>query len=262
MTRRPTFSLPWAAVGAIAVIGGYWLAQRTLIVARAGDVWLPYAALALGGAAAGALMVVCAPLRPGREPLAAGILAVAAMAALFLVAPHPAFSWAVARSEHPWTAALILIALGGASAFAGAALGRWLTVASPGPIVIAALAGLVLTGALVLLGHGLAGSTSLSLRNAAVVAWPAATLVAGFATQAVLPERRTGACAAGSFILVAWAVLERASFGSARLLVHGVAVASIGLPIAYLGARLAWRWIGRRDGVADHEPILPAARAR
>lgn len=262
MTRRPTISVPWAAVGAIAVVGAYWLAQRALIVARVGDAWLPYTSLALGAATAGALMVACAPLRPGREPLVAGVLAVAAMALLFVGAPHPAFSWAPTRASSPWTAVLTLAALSGTCTVAGAALGRRLTVATPGPAAIAALSGLVLTGALVALGHGLAGSTALSLRNAAVVAWPAASLAAGFAAQAVLTERRPGACAAGAFVLVAWAVLERASFGGARLLVHGVVVASLSLPVAYLGARLAWRLTGRRAGLADHEPILPAARAR
>ena len=78
--------------------------------------WQPYVVCVIAAFGAGALMVAHAPLRPWREPAAAGVLAIAVVAALALAGPDLAVNWFVARALHPWYVGLGVAAVSGAMA--------------------------------------------------------------------------------------------------------------------------------------------------
>jgi len=118
----------WIAVGAISIVGAYWLIVFGLVGIRFSDAWLPYMAHALAASLVGVIMMLHAPVRPWREPAIAGALGVVLIAVLVLALPHATFGWVAARTSSPWLVALGLAALSGLFAFAGAMLlrrNRW-----------------------------------------------------------------------------------------------------------------------------------------
>jgi len=251
--------VPWVVVGAVAVTGGFVLALRPFALARDVSAWLPYVAHALGAAVAGATIVACAPLRPSREPLAAGVLAAGFLAMTFSVAPAPTFSWVPARVDHPWVIVVAVVGAMAAAATAGAWLGRRVTRSVASAAALSVLGGLVTIGTLVVLEH-----TAQAFLGASMFSRPWLLLlpfpIAAFAIQSLAPAYRPWVCGSGGLTLMAWTVMAREA--TARSIAINALAALVIWPIGYVGARLGWRLIGRRRVTWHREAgqEIPAAR--
>jgi len=213
--------------------------------------WWLYAAVATGAFGAGALMVAHAPLRPWREPAAAGALAIAVLAIGASDRVDWAFEGVFSRLLRPWYVGLGTAVVSGALAAAGGAAVRRLATASPRTDLILVLSSLVVTGITGLVVMVAYPSPATLLLLAGVAA-------GGFITQAVIAPKRPWACGAGSGFLVLFGLaregLDQDPTELTYLLVGGIVFVLIG----YGGAQLAW-WLLRR-GAAPTSPDVPSAR--
>src|SRR5262245_27446843 len=147
----------WIAIGAISIVGSYWLVVLALNAIGFDYDWLPYAAQAIAASAVGAIMMMHSPFRPWREPVIAAALGVGVMALLFVALPHETGQWVAVRSGHPWLLALGLAAISATFAMAGAILVRRTALARPSTAAVILLSGVVLTGVSITLPHALMG---------------------------------------------------------------------------------------------------------
>jgi hypothetical protein len=228
----------WVIAGMFAAIGVWWLAVMALSMSGVRSEWMRYGAHATAALAAGALMVAHAPLRPWREPAAAGTLAVVLLWVQWLGASTKAVGWL-----QPWPVALGVAALSGALAAAGGFAARRFAVAARTELVIALSVGVVSGVVFVVLRVTDFGLLSLLL----------GVLGGGFVTQAAVPSRRPVACGAGAAVFAVFPVPSDWS-----MLVWDLLNLPILVAIGYLGAVLAWRTL--RNGDASSAPDVPPAR--
>jgi hypothetical protein len=258
-TGTPSIGYPacvqtrWVIGGTFVVIGAYWLAMPLFFRLGITAAWWPYGVCALAAFGAGALMVAHAPLRPWREPAAAGVLAIAVVATLAMAGPGRATSWFVARALHPWYAGLGVAALSGAMAAAGGLAVRRIATATARTSLI------VLLGALAINGFTcLAVLATYEEPAFLVLTFLAAVAAGGFLTQALIATKRPWACGAGGGVLVLF-TLTRKDWGDGDIgLASQIFGALLNILVAYGGARLAWRLLRRGD--APSSPDVPSAR--
>jgi hypothetical protein len=248
----------WIAVGAISVVGAYWLIVFGLVAIQFPDAWLPYMAHALAASIVGVTMMLHAPFRPWREPAIAGALGVVVLAVIMLALPHATFGWVATRTAQPWLVALGLAAMSALFAFAGAVLMRRTSLSKPSTIAVVMLSAVVVTGVSIVLAQTLSGlGVSLEQTGQRVSPMLLVTALIGmmsgsFVTQSVVKDRRPWACSVGTTV---FGLLEIHSWTQALALVVGVPIA---LAIASVGARLYWHWYG--GAVEPDEPMLPPAK--
>ena len=256
-SKHRGFSVECTIVGALATVGGVWFANWILghtVGATLGEA-MPYVGHAAGAALAGAALAACARVRPTREPLAAGMVAVAMMAAIFLVPPAPKFCWVPARTGFPWLVAAALMALSGGAAALGAVVGRAITARQARAALLVVQSGITTLGLTVALLSTIAAFMSANVDRSvpAMILVVAFSLVAsGFATQRMAPVHAPWLSSGGTPLAVAIAFAVR---GFEADWTETVAFASCGLVswlVGYLGAQLAWRWLGRREEPDRH----------
>jgi hypothetical protein len=225
--------------GALAVMGAFSLAMVMLILFGLRSGWIPYGAYAVAALAGGALVVAHAPLRPWREPAAAGALAVVVMALLLRTLDLTLFGW-----SHSWPVTAGIAAGSGVLAGLGGLAARR-TVAGIRTDLLIALSMCVMAGTTVVtvrLTDGLLGG---------LLAIPAG----GFITQAAIPYRRPWTCGLGAGMFVTSVLSNDLS----AIVVGSVLVAwPFMVLLGYLGARVACRILGRGDAPAGAE--VPSAR--
>jgi hypothetical protein len=239
----------WVIAGTFAVVGAYWLAMVLFLVLRVEDAWWRYAACALAVSGAGALMVAHAPLRPWREPAAAGVLAVALVAVCALAQPDLADDWFIAPTLHSWSTGLGIAVVSGATTAAGGLVARRIATAAARTGWIVLLSALVVTGITTLL---------VLATSAPVLSVVAGVAAGGFVTQAAIVPRRPWACGAGGGALVLFPLaLSGWNVDMLKIAIAGLSGLFFML-IGTVGARLAWRFLLRED--APPSPDVPTAR--
>lgn len=234
-----------------AVCGAYWLFASVLRGLEVDARWLPYGMYAIAALVGGGVMIAHAPLRPWREPAAAGVLAVASMAVLSLVRPDRKLNWFLADVLQPWYAGLGIAVASGVLAAAGGLAVRRVTAAAPGT------ARTLLLSALVCLG--LVGTALLAAY--ATTGWMTAVLVScavgGFVTQAAVASRQIWTCGAGGGVLAAFSLAYDGDL-SAGMIAITVLAGLIVLLLGTVGARLAWQLL--HGGEPPSGPDLPPAQ--
>jgi nitrate reductase gamma subunit len=220
--------------------------------ARISAEWWPYGACVIAAFGTGALMVALAPLRPWREPAAAGVLAIAVVATLALAGPSFAANSLLARALHPWYVGLGIAAVSVAMAAAGGLVVRRIVTATTRATLVVLLSALVTSGIILL--TVLATSPSNPAFMGAV--GMASIAAGGFLTQAVIAPERPWACGAGGGVFF---VLASVDWNEGVSEIAGPILAGlIFILIGYGGARLAWRHL--RSGAAPSSPDIPSAR--
>lgn len=238
-------------VGTLAVLGGYWLVVRSLVALEVYGEWVPYAGHVSGAALAGAMMAAHAPLRPWREPLIAGVVAIGVMAIVYLSLPAATFGWVAARSETPWLLALGLAALSALGATAGAAIMRHIATTRPKLASLLVISALVITGTAVTLTQFAVGLGISFDRTGTLVAL-IGVLLGGFLTQLMVTVYRPWATGGGSALFTLVLVTDSDSASDVISMFIGVVLLVL---IGVLGARLARRWAARPAST-----VLPSAR--
>ncbi len=239
----------WVIAGTFAVVGAYWLAMMLLLVFDVEDAWWRYGPCAIAGVGAGALMVAHVPLRPWREPAAAGVLAIVLVAVVALADPGLATDWFVAHMLRPWYVGLGIAVASGAMAAAGGLVARRIASAAPRTGRIVLLSALVTTGISALL---------FMATDAPVLSMMTGVAAGGFVTQAAIEPKRPWACGAGGSALVLLPLaLSGWNLDTLKLAVAGFS-ALIFVLIGSAGARLAWRFLLRED--VPPSPDVPIAR--
>lgn len=245
----------WIAVGALAVVGGFWLTTRSLQILQVQGAWLPFAGHFVGALLAGAMMVAHAALRPWREPVAAGAAAVGVLAVMFLVLPQQWFSWVAARSTYPWLMALAMAGVSAAGAMCGAMIARRVASTTPHTAKLVLLSALTITGCMVIAIHFAMGSgVAASPRAGTLIPMLLAVVAGGFMTQLMVAVYRPWASGGGAIVLV---LLLYADAGLTREGVSALIGASSLAAVGAIGARLARRWVRPIDAAPDE---LPPAR--
>ncbi|HWO23005.1 MAG TPA: hypothetical protein VNO30_29895 [Kofleriaceae bacterium] len=232
----------WVIAGTFAVIGLYWLTVMVLFSVGVRSDWMRYGTHVLAALAGGALMVAHAPLRPWREPAAAGTLAVVLLWVQRFGSAHQAFKWL-----ELWPVALGVAALSGALAAAGGLVARRFAVTAQ-------------TGLIIVLSAGVGIGVFAAVVRMTDFGWVLSSLLGmlggGFVTQAVVASRRPVACGAGGAVCMAlWQLGD--GFTAAFAIASLVALPLLGL-VGYLGAVLAWRTL--RNGDAPSVSEVPPAR--
>lgn len=256
MQNQPLPKMPpaWFLAGPLLMVGAAWIAIYVITTSME-SMHLEVVNHALGGLIGGLVLgrAVTVPLRRLLPfSVYCGLAGIGIFTLLFLV-QLAWFSWAPARSEHPWLMAGALGAVTAATAAGGGWLGsRWARGEAPSAPTWLLVSGLVTMGILVVVLHSIS-----------VDAWWAAIgpIAAGGAlTQLVIPTRRIWVSGSGALVFSLFA-LDRYRQGEATLGQTATVVISLVVfvvPIAALGARLAWRLSGRTK--AASQPELPAAR--
>lgn len=252
-------SASWVAVGALAVVGGFWLTTRSLQIAQVEGAWLPFAGHFIGALLAGALMVAHAALRPWREPVAAAVVAVGVLAVMFLVLPQPWFSWVAARSPYPWLMAFGLAGVCAAGALCGGMIARRVASTTPHTAKLVLLSALTITGCSVALVH-LAGGSGLASGRATgllFVMMMLGVVFGGFVVQRMVTTYRPWTIGGGATLLALSTLAEAGpSTATMKALMSSLLLGCIGA----IGARLARRWVVT-PGPTPHD-TLPSARLR
>jgi hypothetical protein len=225
----------WIAVGTLAVIGAFFIALQLMWLLRVEPVWLPYVVHVVGAVLAGIAMAKAAPMRSVREPIAAGVLAIAVLAVVSLALPN-AFILTAARTDARW---VVLPALACASGLACAA-GAWLAGAAPSRVWVAVVAAMTAACAIQLGGRlGLVLGVPTAFIPLAIESSVLA-FIAGSATQAIVAVEAAIAITVGTAAFLVLALISEASKREAFV---EPALAVMVLPIlaAAFGARWAWR---------------------
>lgn len=224
-------------------MGGLWLGAAMLRVLGAHAPWQVFAVQALAASLAGALMVAHAPLRPWREPVLAGLLALAIGALLSRESAH-AFSWMFRDDGLRWYEGLAILAGSGGFPALGGLVVRRFAPARTRTDLLLALSALAITGGVAMIALATGGGILLAMLGVAA---------GGFVTQAAIAPKRPGACGAGGLVFVLFALAN----GLSVLVVVGLVLSGpLLIYTGYFGARLAW-WSLRR-GDPPEEPDAPA----
>jgi hypothetical protein len=228
--------------GSFAVMGGYWLGASMLILLGVQAPWQVYAMHALAACIAGALMVAHAPLRPWREPVLAGVLA---LTLAMLLSHDDSYAFGLLRDGGPpWYEQLAIVAGSGVFPALGGLVVRRIAPARTRTDLLLALSALAITGGVAMIAIATDGGILLAMLGVAT---------GGFVTQAAIAPRRPGACGAGGLVFVLFALADQIS----GLLVVGLIISGpILILVGYTGARLAW-WSLRR-GDPPEGPDVPA----
>ncbi len=241
------FSWRWLLVGMLCIVGGYWIGVRILLTVGVESPALPLLAHALSAACGGAIMTAHAPLRPWREPLAAGVLAIGVLGVLVAL-PYSQF-WVVAHVAHPVLGFAVAAGSGLCSGSAAWVVRRFATT-TPTTASIFGVSLLLTTGSAVtfsqlVLGLRLSGGWMIGSAVAGV-------FFGGYLTQRVIPVRRPWICGAGPAFYCLWAVSHNPTslHVGASLVGSGVLVL-----IAALGA-----WVGWRRNHSETDAAIPPAR--
>lgn len=225
----------WIAVGALAVIGAFFIGLQLLWLLRVDPAWLPYVVQVVGAAFAGIAMTKAAPMRSIREPLAAGALAIVALAVISLALPK-AFVLTAARIDARWIVLPVLTCATGLACAAGA----WLAGAAgavPSRVWIAVLSAMTATGAIQLGGRlGFALGVPASIAAVTIEAAILAFLVAA-ATQAIIAIEAIGAIAIGVAAFVVLAFVSQ--MAKDTILDLSASLPIVWIVSAALGARMA-----------------------
>jgi hypothetical protein len=228
----------WIAVGTLAVIGAFFIVLQVMWLLRVDPVWLPYVVHVVGAALAGAAMEKATPMRSVREPLAAGGIAIVALAVVSLTIPN-AFVLTAARSDARW---LILPAVVCASGIACVG-GAWLVAGVGAPPrrgwigVVAAMTAccaIQLGGRLGFILGVPTGYIPVAIESSFLA------FIAGIATQAIVTVEASIAITVGAAAFMALALVSEVSRHEA-FMEPALVVMTLPILAAAFGARWAWR---------------------
>lgn len=258
MAALPSFRLrmAWLVAGPLLMVGATWIAIYA-VTASLDTAHLELINHAVGGLVGGLLLGRAVSL-PSRRLLAlsacSALAGVGIFTVLFLV-QFAWFSWAPSRSAHPW---LLAAALGGIAA-AAAAGGAWLAGRGARPETPSAPTWMMVS-ALVTMGLLVIVANSIDVEAGGAWLLVLATIAVGGAiTQLLMPARRIWVAGSGALVFGLFA-LERYREGLISLQETALQLGGnlvLLVPIAALGARIAWRLSRRTDA-----PDLPAARVQ
>jgi hypothetical protein len=231
----------WVAIGALAVLGTFWLFLRLMFALEIWDEWVPFVGNAIAGAAAGAMIARHAEIKPWREPIIAAIVALGIVFAFWFAFPH------VVNDRPPTTRALIGMAATVVSALGGAAFVRRYFATTPSFAVTALLNAQILGGLMMLTlalvaGLGASKGVFTGLMMLGIV-------VAAALTQWVTPMRRAFACSAGGLVMVA--IIMSGDGSDKASAIAGFMVLWI---VGAIGAAVQWKLSRRTELTASVPP--------
>jgi hypothetical protein len=233
----------WITIGALAVLGTFWLFLRLMFALQIWADWVPFAGSILAGAAAGAMIARHAEIKPWREPVIASVVAFAIVIAFWFAFPDVIDG----RSPEP----LLFVAMGAATlaAAGGAAFVRAFFTTTPS-FAVTALLDAQLLGGLTMVTLAVMGASG-APKGPFIAIMIIAIAIAGALTQWVTPVRRVWACSGGGLVLILIILT-----GSGR----DKASAALGFAVLWLvgalGAWLQWK-LGKRTEIRID---IPAAK--
>jgi hypothetical protein len=246
------FSFGWLVVGGFAVIGAVAAMVRVFKLCAWTGLPAEAAALVIGSAAVGAIMVRHAPLVPRREPAIAGCAGIALLG-LWHVTMAPGFhTWVAGLGDRELPILATYACASAAASYAGGTLaGRWSasTPLWPATSVLSAVCGL----AIIALTGQLVASWFTQSDVWITLATLASMYVSCALVQCVVPIRRVWSCGAGISLFILML-----SFAEGRM--HDPISSVIGWILCMLigvgGAQTGWQLRGK--------PVtaVPPARAR
>lgn len=233
----------WFALGALAILGTFYLYARLLIVLQTWPTHSAFIGFALAGLLGGATMARHALIVPWREPIGAALVAVAIVIGFWAIEPRD-----IGRLTDSMPGALLGIALVVCFSVAGAAIARRIFGTAPTRVASALLNVQLVGGILIIL---LAFMQIIHARSLAfMVPVLLGVALGGFLTQAVVPVRSVWACSAGSVVL---ALIMLSGTAPTFQIVVGFLVLWL---VGALGAAFAWRVLPPPATTAD----VPSAR--
>lgn len=223
----------WVAICALAVIGAFFFSLQILWLLRVEPEWLPYPVNVVSAILAGGAMANAAPIKPFREPIAAGVLAIVILAAITFLLPR-AFTLTAARIDQRWVVLPIVAVVSGLACGGGA----WLFSSTEVPRSLAIGAVAAMVGACAIwLGGGLGYALGLPVSLAAsTIEMAILGLLSGVAVQSVVAGTATGPIAVGVAVFVGFGIVARLAKGAA----FDATVIATFVPIltAAIGARM------------------------
>jgi len=186
------------------------------------------------------------------------VLAVAMMAAIFLVPRAPAFSWVPARTGSPWLVAVALMALCGGAAVLGAVAARSITARRARASLLVVMSGTTTMGLAVTLLYAIAGVVSADVHRsvaAMLLVFTVALVASGFTTQRMSPIYAPWLSSSGAFLIAAMGYVSKGGRTGWTEMVASLAIGALVWPVGYLGARLAWSWLGGRHEPERHDDL-------
>lgn len=227
----------WIVVGGIALVGLFPLVYKLLYELLNHSVWAPYPAAPASGFAIGALMVAHATMRPWREPLGASIVASAIYLMAFLAIKHT-FVFSLAPT------ALLLIS----GTVAGAFAARRVAISAPGQGLALVLSCAVMLGVPVSMVFVVKGLGIVDRGGVLVICALAGVVVAGALVQSVLSVRRIWTIGGGTIVFPLVLSFARGGLKADDLFILFI------IPLGALGARIAWRYTGARAQATAEVP--------
>ncbi|MBL9014619.1 MAG: hypothetical protein JNL83_10610 [Myxococcales bacterium] len=235
----------WVGLGSLAILGGFYLFVRLMLVLQAWPDHAAHIGFASAGLVGGATMARHALIVPWREPVGAAFGAIAIVVGFWALEPREVDLFVGGAPG-----ALLAIAIVIGTAIGGAALARRYLGTRPTRVASALLDVQLLGGILLVI---LALMTVMhATKNAVIVPVLFGTALAGFLTQAVTPVRSVWACSGGSVVLVLIMLTGSGQWGQ---MLAGFGILWL---VGALGAAIAWRVLPTRDPEAD----VPSARLR
>ena len=230
----------WIAIGALAVLGTFWLFIRLMFALELWGSWVPLVGNVMAGAVAGAVIARHVAVKPWREPAIAAVVAFGIALAFWYAFPTVIDD----QRPHPLTLLAVMMTVG--AAIGGAALVRNYFETTPS-FVVSALLDAQILGGLTMILLGLQGALGAS-KQAFIVLVIAAIGVAGFLTQWVTSVRRPWACSGGGLVMI---LIVLSGSGRDKF------SAALGLMVLWcvgaLGAWLQWK-LGKRTEIAASVP--------
>lgn len=235
----------WIVLGALAVLGTFYLYARLVMRLDWWSPYTPFVGFAIAGGVAGATMARHALIVPWREPIIAAIGAIAIVVGYWALLPHEV---GLFFGGVPGALLSIVLVVGGA--VGGAALARRYLGTKP-TLVASALLNAQLLGGIAMLLIALV-TVIHEGKGAFLGLMLVGIALAGFLTQAVTPLRSAWACSGGSIVLVLILLSGGFGTGADKLIGGFLALWSIGA----IGAAIAWRVLPKPAAEVD----VPSAR--
>jgi hypothetical protein len=247
----------WLVAGTLVMIGAMWFTSRALLaldLATKREAWWFVVAFAIGAFAGGAVIARHSSVRAWCESVIAAALSVAFMIVIARAGRDANNSVAgpVAIMSLAQLALASVVAFG--AAYAGARLGRRVTSSPSAPAVIV-LSGLLINGAMTFTMGTISAIAGTHRFSGAIVPVVFLAIAAGgFATQAVVAEKRPWTCASGGVLLL---LLFAQKDGRGSIAAGAFAVGALTL-MGWVGARIAVRVF--RDRWQSAPSTIPEAR--
>lgn len=230
----------WVTIGALAVLGTFWLFLRLMFALRVWGDWVPLVGNVMAGAIAGAMIARHAEVKPWREPAVAAVVAFGIAIAFWFAFPT------VIDDQRPNPLVILAVTATVGSAIGGAALVRNYFETTPS-FVVSALLNAQILGGLTMVTLGTLGALD-APKTGFIVLVIVAIGIAGYLTQWVTAVRRPWACSSGGLVLI---LIVLSGSGRDKF------SAALGLVVLWtvgaFGAWLQWK-LGKRTEIIASVP--------